>query len=311
MYRAAESKDPGPKQLVVVVGDSITCGVGVSAPSNRFSTVLTDLLRKDRPTIVEVNQGRSGAALCMMPANYPETILQANPDMVVIQWGVNDQYWGYSIAQFAASYERLVGALRRAKADMPIVVTTLVPDYRWPDCMDIWIGEANVMIQEIAARYNCHLADIHRALDHRRQAYYSDAIHPNNAGARVMAETIFRALQSEPLSPANLQVAFDQGREVRFMQYTFLPTRTNEQPNWIQMHSIGKEVLEISTPLPVKIRTAPCYAAGTYQIEIKDATKATVATNTCRITWEKMLLLAVDPKDYKQPLVISIIPMAK
>jgi lysophospholipase L1-like esterase len=86
---------------LVFVGDSITCGVGVkNRNAERYSAVVTRLLQKKYPGIQEINLGKSGQALCQQPENYAESILAQKPDAVVIQWGVNDHYWGFSDALF-------------------------------------------------------------------------------------------------------------------------------------------------------------------------------------------------------------------
>ena len=108
------ASDPGITRIVFL-GDSITEGVGVKEKAkDRFATVATRLLAGKHPGITEINLGQSGRALCQQEAGYSESVLKQNPDAVVIQWGVNDQYWGFSIAEFVARYDALVAALRAA-----------------------------------------------------------------------------------------------------------------------------------------------------------------------------------------------------
>lgn len=161
---------------IVFLGDSIKAGVGVQdSAKERYSTVTTRLLAGKYDAITEINLGQSGSALCQQGAGYSDSVLKQNPDAVVIQWGANDQYWGFSVSEFVARYDALVAALRAAKPRMRIVVMTLVADFRWADNQDAWIGEANVALQEIAARYRCHLADTHRAIDHQKKYFINSA----------------------------------------------------------------------------------------------------------------------------------------
>ena len=302
----ADSPEAGTPSRVVFVGDSVTAGVGVSAPSLRYSSRVVELLRGQGQAATEVNLGKSGQALCQQPEGYATEVLQAQPDVLVVQWGVNDHFWGYSVAQFAVAYDGLVSAVRAVRPEMPIVLTTLIPDYRYPDTSEQWLGEANVAIQEVAARYGCHLADLHRALDHHRDQYYADIIHPNDAGTQVMAEAIVRALAAAPLSPTNLRVAFDHSGEVRFMQNVFLPASAAPGPHWVEASAITAQGMTLSTEVPLTIRTAPIYPAGTYRIAVADAAGAPVATQTVTITWEQMLQFQVDPQGHPQPLTLTI-----
>lgn len=294
-----------PLKRVLFLGDSITVGVGCSSKEKRYSSIATELLRKDSPEIQEVNLGSSGAGLSQQAENYPETVLAQNPDAVVVQWGVNDQYWGFSMAQFAVNYERLVAALRRAKPEMPIVVCTLVPDFRFPDVFDLWIGEANVDIQEIAAKYRCRVAYVHESLEHRREKFQADAIHPNDAGARLMAEAVYTAFMSEPLSEKNLTVSFDQGRELRFRQWVFIPRRNDTQSSWVKAERLGNDGFQVSASMPLTVRTAPLFAQGTYTVEIKDAAGEPVSEQQAQVTWNRLFAFTIEPGTHPMPLTVS------
>jgi lysophospholipase L1-like esterase len=293
---------------IVFLGDSITEGVGVKDKAkDRYSTVTTRLLGAKHPSITEINLGQSGRALCQQEAGYSESVLKQNPDAVVIQWGVNDQYWGFSVAEFVARYDALVTALRIAKPRMPIVLMTLIADFRWSENQDAWIGEANVALQEIAARYRCHLADAHRALDHQKK-YYADSIHPNTAGAELMGNSIVTALGAPPLSPENAAVSFDQGTEVRFFQNVFLPKRDGPEPQWVHVSGINFKGMNIESKIPVVIRTAPIYPAGNYRIKIHDASGAVVDTIPSNVKWSRMQSFTFNPKNHHGPFYIEIMP---
>ena len=307
--RAADiASDPGITRIVFL-GDSITEGVGVKEKAkDRYATVATRLLAGKHPGITEINLGQSGRALCQQEAGYSESVLKQNPDAVVIQWGVNDQYWGFSIAEFVARYDALVAALRTAKPRMPIVLMTLIADFRWSENQDAWIGEANIALQEIAARYRCHLADTHRAVDHQK-TLYSDLIHPNTAGAEVMAKTIVASLENPPLSVEKSAVSFDQGTEVRFLQNVFLPKREGTEPQWVHVTDITPKGMNIESKIPIAIRTPPIYPAGNYRIVIRDASGAVVNTIPSEVNWSRMNSFTFDPKDHAGPFRIEILPM--
>ena len=249
--------------------------------------------------------GKSGNALCQQPENYPHEILRENPSAVVVQWGVNDQYWGFTLAQFATRYEQLVQELHEAKPDMTIVLTTLVTDYRRPENFDLWIGEANVAIQEIAARYRCHVAYVHRALNHNK-SLQPDGIHINNAGAKAMADAIAAAFVTPPLSGENLKVQFDHGTEVRFMQYVFIPACNGRVPQWISVSEITSDGMHVETLVPVSIRTAPIYHEGIYVITIREKSGVVIESIRCEVNWNRMLCFNLNPSKHEESLVVEI-----
>ncbi|MEK0446468.1 MAG: hypothetical protein RLZZ399_1789 [Verrucomicrobiota bacterium] len=293
-------------ERIAFLGDSITSGVGVKSQAYRYSTVATRLLQERFPNLTEINLGRSGQALSSQKPNYAEAeVLSKNPDAVVVQWGVNDQYWGFSVSEFISHYERLVATLRSAKPEMPIVLATPIADFRWPENQDVWISQAGVAIQEIATRYRCHLADTHHALDHQK-SFYADSIHPNNAGAQAMAEAIVDALNTPPLSRANARIRFDQGAEVRFLQYVFLPERQGTEPRWTSISNLSPKGMTLDTQTPLTIRTAPIYSKGEYRIEIRGKSGTVLETIQTNAAWSRMLTFKVAPREGETPLEIQI-----
>lgn len=302
----------GPISRIAFLGDSITAGVGVRSPkTDRYSSVATRLLQSRFPDLTEINLGRSGQALCQQKASYAESeVLAQNPDAVVIQWGVNDQYWGFSVTEFAVKYERLVSTLRAAKPQMPIVLTTPIADFRWEENQDAWIGQAGIAIQEIAVRHRCHVADTHRALDHRR-SFYADSIHPNNAGAEAMAHSIVEALNTPPLSPENACIRFDQGSEVRFLQNVFLPERQGTDPQWVAVSEISRTGMLVDSAVPMTIRTAPVYSKGLYRVEVRGKTGAVLEVFNTSAAWSRMLIFKFTPREGEGPFRIEISPMSK
>lgn len=274
---AAEVSDK--KMRMVVLGDSITCGVGVSSGDKRYSSVLTSMLKKDNPGITEVNMCLSGHALCQQGDAYDQSVIDSRPDLLVIQWGVNDNFWGYSNSQFAIRYDKLLTNIRKAMPDLPIVLMTLVADFRSEffykigDTVDEEsIGRSNIIIQELAVKHNCHVAYVHRAIDHNK-AFYSDSIHPNDAGAQVMAQAVADALKQEPVSPQSFNIVSDHGLQNRVNGYLVRRLVLGDKPQWYEISDISPEGMKIKTQCPIFVRSAPLYS-GKYKIIIKDVKRA-------------------------------------
>jgi hypothetical protein len=188
---------------------------------------------------------------------------------------------------------------------MFIVLTTPIADFRWPENQDAWISQAGVAIHEIAARHRCHLADTHHALDHRK-ALYADTIHPNNAGAEAMAQSIVEAFNSPPLSMENARIRFDQGTEVRFLQNVFLPERQGNDPEWILVSEISPVGMLVDAKVPMTIRTAPIYTKGDYRVEVRDKSGAVIEALKTSAAWNRMLIFKFTPKDGEPPFRIKI-----
>lgn len=294
-------------ERLVFIGDSITCGVGVrDKSSDRYSACVVRLLKAQHADVKEINLGKSGQALCQQKDDYPQEVLRANPGAVVVQWGVNDQFWGFSVPQFATRYDALVRALRLAKPDLPIVLTTLVADFRWPENLDVWIGQANVLIQEIAAKYECRVAYVHHAVGHDK-AHYRDAIHPNEAGAKLMAEAIVRAFGAPPQTGRRFSVRFDHGQEVRILRYVFIPQWDEPARHSVHVDSITAAGTTVDTSVPLSVRTPPIYRRkGVFLVTVENRDGRVIHTQELNTGWSGMLQFALDPKGHAGPFRVSI-----
>ncbi len=302
------AKAPLTVGRVAYLGDSITCGVGVrDRGANRYSAVATRLLRTKDPNAVEVNLGRSGHALCQQDVDYAKQVLAAKPDSVVIQWGVNDQFWGFSVTEFVVRYDALVNQLRKAKPAMPIVVMTLIADFRWKENFDEWIAQANVAIQEIAVKYNCHVAYAHKAVGHDK-GNYADIIHPNEKGAALMADSIRSALESETQASACFDLSFDHLAEARVQAYVFIPEWGETREGWVRMTDVTRSGMTVDTDVPVKIRTPAMYGKEkTYTVTTKDHVGEVIVEQKINTDWSGMLKFKVDSSAHKGPVSVTIL----
>ena len=195
--RAAESKP----LRVACVGDSITFGAGVEQrDQNNYPKVLGGLLGGK----YEVqNFGRSGATL-LKQGDLPywktkefEGATAFQPDIVVIKLGTNDskpQNWKHK-DQFAADARALVEHFQAMPSKPKVFVCLPVPVYqdKWGINEPVVKGEVIPTLQQVAKDMKLPTIDLYAALS-GKEAMFPDKIHPNAAGAKVLAETVAKAL---------------------------------------------------------------------------------------------------------------------
>ena len=186
---------------VACVGDSITFGASIKDRENdNYPVVLGRSLGGE----FEVrNFGVSGATLLKKgdfsywdrPAFKAAT--QFNPHVVVIKLGTNDtkpQNWKYA-ADYAADYEAMIDHFAALPAKPKIWLCSPAPIYqtRWG------INEKSVVegiiprVRALARRKGLPVIDLYTALSGKPEMF-PDKIHPNAAGARVMAEAVEAAI---------------------------------------------------------------------------------------------------------------------
>jgi acyl-CoA thioesterase-1 len=195
--RAADGK----KLCVACVGDSITFGSGVeNRESNAYPAVLQRLLGD--PYEVK-NFGVSGATLLKngdKPYWNQKAFDQAKalePDIVIIKLGTNDskpQNWKHR-DEFAADAAAMVDAFASLPSKPKVYVCTPVPAYPGNFGIDdTRIREGVILIWEkVAKEKNAPVIDLYAALSGKPELF-PDKVHPNAAGAKLMAETIYKAV---------------------------------------------------------------------------------------------------------------------
>ncbi len=197
---ASALADDGPVKIACV-GDSITFGAGVeNREVNAYPQVLGRLLG-ERASVA--NFGRSGATL-LKQGDFPywerEQFKEATkfqPGIVIIKLGTNDskpQNWKFS-TQFPADLEAMIAHFR-ALESKPIVYLCKpvpVPKTAYGISEAIVGGEVIPYVEAVARKTKCRLIDLYTPLS-KMPENIPDGVHPNAAGARVMAETVYEAI---------------------------------------------------------------------------------------------------------------------
>jgi len=201
---------------VACVGDSITAGVGASK-GNAYPAQLGRMLG---PKWVVQNFGVSGATL-LNHGDKPyqkqaafKKALASQPNVVVIKLGTNDtkpQNWKFK-EEFIADYKDLIGQFARLPSQPRIFICrpAFVPGEGKYGINEAGVLEEIPMLDKIAAAGPVAVIDIHAALkDHPEML--PDRVHPNNAGATVMAKQVFQALTGKEFTGAATIVTAEPG----------------------------------------------------------------------------------------------------
>ncbi len=197
---------------VACVGDSITFGSGIKNRQNEsYPAVLGRLLSAGWEVR---NFGVSGATV-LHKADKPYLKQKAHsdalafaPDILVIMLGTNDSKhrghgnetnavannWQYQ-ADYVPDYERLIAEFRKANPSVKVYVCLPTPCFpgRWGINDQTIHDEIIPMIRQVAQTSNAIIIDLNSALA-GRQDLFPDTVHPNTAGAKLMAETVYQAL---------------------------------------------------------------------------------------------------------------------
>ena len=282
------------QRTILFVGDSISVGSGASSGDRRYATVLTKMLNEAGGRYREVNLGIGGSTLVDQfwptpnSSGFPHILQQAvaqQPNVFVMQHGTNDNALGHSVGRFLWAYRESIRTLKEEVPGVTIVCTTICPSWDTLSATDKWVNQANVGIQEIAALENTLLAQTYLKLQYRRDLL-PDGIHPDDAGHRLMAVSIFDALKENRIQrPDDFDVTVRGAGEYRICGYAIRATESEGLPDqgWVEFYRLGQtdftyrsdHELEILTPL--RYADSEVAVTVTYSDESKE--KATSETN--------------------------------
>ncbi len=191
-------------QVVACVGDSITFGAGIkNRNQNSYPAQLQKILG-DKFEVI--NFGFSGRTL-LKKGDRPYWIekmyqkaLASNPAYVIIKLGSNDvkpKNWQYkdefkpNLNEFAESFINL--------PSQPKVFLS----YPVPVQVDKWgINEKSItngvipFVKIVAKELNLSIIDFHSAVPAENK-YFADGVHPNAAGARIMATAAYESIMGK------------------------------------------------------------------------------------------------------------------
>lgn len=186
---------------VACIGDSITEGAGTDNPAvNAYPVVLGKLLGTNYQTR---NFGVGGRTM-LRKGDFPywnETAFQNAtnyaPDIVTIKLGTNDskpQNWRYR-DQFGRDLGDMIDIFAKLASHPRIFVCLPVPAYglQYDINPEIIKNEIIPIIRQVARQKGVTTVDVYTPLSGRPDLF-PDLIHPNNAGAVMIAATLHGAL---------------------------------------------------------------------------------------------------------------------
>ncbi len=194
----------GRKIRVACVGDSITYGAGVEdRETNNYPSVLGGMLGSS----FEVrNFGRSGATLLStgdLPYGSTDEFRAATdwvPDVVILKLGTNDtkpQNWKGRPAfekDLVAMLDHFQKLKHKPATKAWVCVPVPVYETRWGINREVLDTGVIPSIMDVCQKHKVPVIDLNDALSGHPEMF-PDKIHPNAAGARVMALTVYQAIR--------------------------------------------------------------------------------------------------------------------
>lgn len=186
---AAQPSDEHPRPRIVVLGDSLTAGLGL-VESDAYPALLQQKLDEEGYEFEVVNAGVSGDTSAGGLRRL-DWALEGDVRILIVALGANDALRGLSIPEMKQNLSAIMRAARERRVAVLLAGMEAPPNYGAEYAVQFrhayrelareqGVAFVPFLLQGVAgeARYN-----------------QPDGIHPNVDGARIVAETIWRALK--------------------------------------------------------------------------------------------------------------------
>ena len=187
---------------VACVGDSITYGAGIKDRKNmNYPKQLGKLLGKE----YEVrNFGNSGSTM-LKKGDKPywkqkefKAALEYAPNIVIIKLGTNDtkpQNWKHG-AEYSVDYKAMISSFTKLSSKPKVYICLPVPvvKTRWGITNEIVIKEIIPAIRKVSDQTKSEIIDLNTPFKGKNELI-PDSVHPNGAGATVIANTIKKSIK--------------------------------------------------------------------------------------------------------------------
>jgi lysophospholipase L1-like esterase len=244
----------GTATKVVLSGDSTTAGDSTTT-GFKLNELLTELTGKiGLPNITYVNNGQSGKHTGQWETTYVNNDLTANPDVLILRWGINDPYYKKNgamgtdgayqtekairrdVDDYKNSLRNGLSTIRSSRALSSLSIVLMSPNSTndTPNGRDAsWHESINQVIKEAAREFQCCFIDTYAMTKDAINAGdwmdnpYGDGrhIHPNNVGNIWITSAI-----AEVLFPLTLRLKY--GSTLGTLEAVIAPTLNNSWVNY-------------------------------------------------------------------------------
>jgi len=204
---SAGSRDSSPVKRILVLGDSLSAGFGLSS-KQAWPALLTDKLREAGLNYEITNASQSGGTTAGGRQRLPPH-LKRKIDIFLVELGINDAFRGVPIAQIRDNLQEIIDRVKTKNANVRIIVCGMqLPNY----AADDYVFAFGQLYAALAAKNNAALIPYFlEGVGGDPSLNQPDRVHPNAAGQKILAGNVWRVL--EPIarevaaaeSPARVQ----------------------------------------------------------------------------------------------------------
>jgi acyl-CoA thioesterase-1 len=188
----AAARDSSPMRRILVLGDSLSAGFGLSS-SQAWPALVTEKLREAGFTNFEITNasqtgGTTAGGLQRLPAHLKRKI-----DIFILELGINDAFGGVPIAQIRNNLQAIIDLVKPRNPNVRVIIAGMqLPNYTEDD----YVFAFGQLYADLAAKNSVALIPyLLEGVGGDPSLNQPDHIHPNAAGQRILGENVWRVLE--------------------------------------------------------------------------------------------------------------------
>ncbi len=181
-----------PTKRIVFLGDSLTAGYGLPVEQS-YPSLIAEKIRDEHLPYEVINAGLSGDTSAGGLRRI-DWLLQNKIDVLVVALGANDGLRGLSPKMLETNLQAIID---KTKAKNPAVQIVVAGMQMPPNLGADYAEKFQRVFGEVAKKNDAVLIPFLLAnVGGHRDLNQADSIHPTAAGQKIIAETVWQALQS-------------------------------------------------------------------------------------------------------------------
>jgi acyl-CoA thioesterase-1 len=187
----APSASADETKTILVVGDSLSQGFGLT-PSEAYPMLLAKKLRVAGLNFQVTNASAAGGTteggLERLPAHLKRKI-----DIFVVELGINDAFRGVPVNQIQNNLQQIIDKVTARNPRVRVVIAGMqLPNY----AADDYVSAFGKMFADLAVKNGATLVPyLLQSVAGNPSMNLPDGIHPNAAGQKILAETVWHVLE--------------------------------------------------------------------------------------------------------------------
>jgi acyl-CoA thioesterase-1 len=190
---SAARHDPLPMKRILVLGDSLSAGFGLKS-SQAWPALVTEKLRAAGLTNFEITNASQTGGTTAGGLPRLSTHLKRKTDIFILELGINDAFQGAPIVQIRNNLQAIVDRVKERNPEVRVIIAGMqIPNYS----EDNYVSAFAQIYADLAAKNNALLIPyLLEGVGGNPDLNQPDHIHPNDAGQKILADNVWRVLES-------------------------------------------------------------------------------------------------------------------